>query len=113
VNTTLTLLDLRSNNIGNEGVKSLSDTLKVNTTLATLCLSSDNIDDEGIKSLSDALKVNTTLTTLVFDHDIDSIGYEGARLLSKIESEVKINQGLLTNSPVSSALCPQPCAHSP
>ena len=73
------------NRIGDEGVRELSEALKVNTKLATLDLWSaetwllcqalkrhqqkdkagNNISDEGASALSEALKANATLTTLI------------------------------------------------
>ena len=80
-------LSHQDNKIQVEGVRALSEALKVNTTLTALNLKSvqqqqnkaqqphrANIDekntavnmiqDEGARALSEALKVNTTLTTL-------------------------------------------------
>ena len=39
VNTTLTELDLRNNNVGDNGAASLAEAMKVNTTLRRLYLS--------------------------------------------------------------------------
>ena len=73
------------NEIGHEGTKSLSESLKVNTSLAILSLKSvekiwnekrrirmkmknewieNLVGDEGAKSLSESLKTNTSLTEL-------------------------------------------------
>ena len=63
-NTTITTLYLRENNIGSGGVKYLCDSLKSNSTITTLFLGSNNIGSEGFKYLSDTLKNNTTITAL-------------------------------------------------
>ena len=55
---------LNGNNIGDDGAKSLSESLKVNSTLTTLNLCENNIGDDGAKPLSESLKVNSTLTYL-------------------------------------------------
>jgi len=55
---------LKNNNIGDSGVSSLSEALKVNSTLIQLFLRRNNISDIGVSSLSEALKVNSSLTSL-------------------------------------------------
>ena len=80
------------NNIGDEGVKTLGEALRINTSLTRLYLNSDeeirdkiwhertkvmiqwewkenNIGPEGVKSLSESLKINTTLTELNLNGD--------------------------------------------
>ena len=91
VNTTLTNLNLRENNIGDSGAASLSDAIKVNTGLTNLGLSWSNIGDSSAASLSDAIKVNTALTNLDLSWNI--IGASGAASLS---DAIKVNT-VLTN----------------
>ena len=76
------------NEIGNEGIKELSEALERNTPLTSLIISrlltqseklsvkqtnyleltwKDNVIDEGAKALGKMLKINTTLSTLGFD----------------------------------------------
>ena len=82
VNTSLTYLDLSdcnlsSDNIGNKGVKYLSDILEVNNTLITLKLSNININNNGFKNLEKALKVNKGLKILDISHNyIDVYGLD-------------------------------------
>jgi hypothetical protein len=64
INTTLVLLALSRNLIGNDGAASLSEALEVNTALAALDLGWNNIGDVGMEALSKALGVNTSLTSL-------------------------------------------------
>ena len=73
------------NKIGDEGAKTISESLKINTSLTTLHLSGDEkirnekkrtkwnemkewignqIGSEGAKRISESLKINTSLTTL-------------------------------------------------
>ncbi|KAF9355426.1 hypothetical protein BGX26_006576 [Mortierella sp. AD094] len=80
-NVTLTTLELRGNQIGDEGALALSETLKTNTTLTTLDLESNRIQKEGALALSEALKTNTTLTTLNLQSN--EIKNEGAQALSE------------------------------
>jgi hypothetical protein len=50
-NTTLTTLNIRSNQIGPEGAQALAGALKENKTLTTLSLGGNQIGDEGEKAL--------------------------------------------------------------
>ena len=68
-------------NVGDDGISTLSNTLKANTTLTSLVLDSKEewkkekemknneitdsvIGDDGAKAIGETLKVNTTLTSL-------------------------------------------------
>ena len=62
-NSQLSSLNLRDNNIGDEGVKQLSNAL-VNSQLSSLNLGENNIGDEGVKQLSNALVNNNKLRRL-------------------------------------------------
>ena len=55
-------LNLRANNIGDEGVKQLSNVL--NSQLSSLDLGANNIGDEGVKQLSNVLVNNNKLRWL-------------------------------------------------
>jgi len=50
-------IDLDSNNIGAEGMKSLADALKINSTVHTIDLYNNSIGAEGMKSLASCLRV--------------------------------------------------------
>ena len=63
-NATLTVLNLRDNNIGPEGAIALADALKINTTLTYLSLWNNTIGPERAIALAEALKTNSTLTYL-------------------------------------------------
>ncbi len=80
-NTSLTWLDLSSNNIGPEGTKAIAKALENNTSLTSLDLSSNNIGPEGTKALAKALENNTSLTSLILWKN--NIGPEGAKALAK------------------------------
>jgi len=54
INTTLLVLDMNNNIIGDEGAKLIAESLKINTTLKILNLSNNNIGDEGAMSLATA-----------------------------------------------------------
>ena len=64
VNTTLLSLDISCNTISDDGMSSISDCLKINSTLCKLNLSNNKITDQGAKTLAEAIKVNTTLQEL-------------------------------------------------
>ena len=81
-NTTLTTLNLQQKNIGDEDIKALAEALKTNTTLTTLNLQQNNIGDEGIEALAEALKTNKTLKTLNLQQN--NIGDEGVKKLAFI-----------------------------
>ncbi|KAJ3433815.1 leucine rich repeat family protein [Anaeramoeba flamelloides] len=86
---TLTSLDLSYNQIGAEGMQSLSECLKVNQTLTNLNLSENLIGAKGMETLSEALKVNQTLTNLVLF--FNQIRDEGMQPLCE---SLKFNQTL-------------------
>jgi hypothetical protein len=79
-NTTLTVLDLYGNDIGDEGAQALAAALMNNATLTTLPLDGNNIGDEGAQALAAALMNNATLTTLHLGEN--NIGDEGAQALA-------------------------------
>lgn len=66
-------LELRSYDI--YGDKSFADALKVNVTLTILDLRSNNVCDESAKTLAGALKASTVLTVLISGNN--AIGDEG------------------------------------
>jgi hypothetical protein len=82
-------LNLRRDNIGDEGTKPLAEFLKVNMSVSKLFLGINDIGDEGAKPLAEALKVNKTLTEL--DLWVNNIGAEGAKALAEA---LKINSSL-------------------
>ncbi|KAF9910161.1 hypothetical protein BX616_010927 [Lobosporangium transversale] len=88
-NTALTSLSLRENSIGHKGALALSKALKINTTLTTLNLNWNLIEEKGAVVLLEALKSNTTLVTLGLRGN--SIGREGALTLAEA---LKVNTGL-------------------
>ncbi|KAF9992191.1 hypothetical protein BGZ80_008662, partial [Entomortierella chlamydospora] len=63
-NSTLAILIMNNNSIGDNGAQALSEALKTNSTLTTLSLWHDSIGPNGAQALSEALKANSTLTTL-------------------------------------------------
>ena len=75
VNTSLLMLDLSDNPIGDLGVVSLAKALTVNHTLAKLGLSRTQVGGTGVSSVARALTVNTSLTTLdLSDNPIGDLG---------------------------------------
>ncbi|XP_068711680.1 protein NLRC3-like [Montipora foliosa] len=91
VNTCLTTLDLRNNEIGSAAAEFLSEALKVNTCLTTLHLRNNETGSAGAEFLSEALKVNTCLTTL--DLEWNAIRSAGAESLFEA---LKVNTCLTT-----------------
>ncbi len=63
-NTSLLTLDLRYNDIGDEGTRHLSDALKTNSSLVSLDINVNYIGAIGAEHLIDALKTNASLLSL-------------------------------------------------
>ena len=81
-NSSLHILNLSDNSIGNSGVIALSDALKVNSFLRDLNLSDNSIGNSGIIALSDALKVNSSLRDLNLNGNF-LIEWQGMKALSE------------------------------
>ncbi|XP_044177798.1 protein NLRC3-like [Acropora millepora] len=95
VNSQLSSLNLGENNITVEGVKQLSNVV-VNSQLSSLSLGDNNIGDEGVKQLSNAL-VNNQLSSLnLWDNNITD---KGVKQLSNV----------LVNSQLSSLVLGENC----
>ena len=77
-NSQLSSLDLRYNNITDKGVKQLSNALR-NSQLSSLHLGQNNITDEGVKQLSNDLE-NSQLSSLILE--FNNITDEGVKQLS-------------------------------
>lgn len=98
-NKALTILDLRSNKIGDEGFKALAESLCTNRTLTTLDLWDNNIGPESMRSLVDMLHTNTTLTMLGLGHN--NIGTEGAEILAgALRSNATLTRLTLTGNEI-------------
>ncbi|KAL9965538.1 hypothetical protein ACROYT_G029352 [Oculina patagonica] len=80
-NTSLTELHLSGNNIGDHGATGLAEALKKNTSLTVLYLCGNNIGDHGAAGLAEALQTNTSLTELNLSHN--TIGDHGANGLAE------------------------------
>ena len=77
-NNTVTTLNLSHNRIGSEGARALAKALQVNSTLTDLRLGHNEIGDAGGRALGEALLVNSTLTNLELNHNpIDKRGMIG------------------------------------
>lgn len=88
-NTTLNVLDLRLNQIGNEGAKMLASALQENCHIKQLNLSSTAIESEGCRFLADSLKQNSCLAEL--DMSFLDIGDSGCISLGNM---LKINKSV-------------------
>ena len=66
INTTLKVLCLSCNDIGDSGAKHIAKALESNAALETLYLNRNNISDMGAQHISEALKHNTMLKTLLY-----------------------------------------------
>lgn len=88
-NSSLQVLDLRSNNMELEGTISLSELLKGSTTLRRICLGGNHIGNDGVKVLAGGLSSNTALRQL--DLQGTGIGPTGAQSISEMLAE---NQNL-------------------
>uniref|UniRef100_A0A6B2LJA6 Uncharacterized protein n=1 Tax=Arcella intermedia TaxID=1963864 RepID=A0A6B2LJA6_9EUKA len=62
-NTTLRILNLDSNQIGDDGITSFSE-IKLNSTLSNLSLRFNNISNASAKIICETVKTNSTLTKL-------------------------------------------------
>ncbi|CAF1382236.1 unnamed protein product [Adineta steineri] len=72
---TLTILNLRENNISDEGIQYLADSLQDNTTLIEIFLGSNLIGPRGAQYLANALRSNAALIVLdLWDNQIASEG---------------------------------------
>ena len=89
VNSTLTVLNLEFNGIGDQDATGLAEALKVNSTLTVLNLRYNDIHDQGATGLAEALKVNSTLTVLNLEGN--GIGGQGAIGLAEA---LKVNSTL-------------------
>ncbi len=72
-NSTLRILDLNTNSIGNNNATGLANALKKNKTLKQLNLSKNNIGDEGATALATAL-IQTLEILVLDDNNIGDIG---------------------------------------
>lgn len=73
VNSSLTLLDLSSNNIEDSGVTALAEALKENSTLEHLRLwDNKKIGVDGFKALSEMLEANKKITNIDLPSMLDS-----------------------------------------
>ncbi|KAL1495116.1 hypothetical protein AB1Y20_016983 [Prymnesium parvum] len=72
----VTSLDLRENNIRDEGAAHIAEALKTTATLTSLNLGENEIGAEGAAHIAEALKTNATLTSLNLRGN--DIGAEGA-----------------------------------
>jgi Ran GTPase-activating protein (RanGAP) involved in mRNA processing and transport len=80
VNSTLSSLNLRSNDIEDDGARALAAALQDNSSLTSLNLGSNDIADDGGRALAAALQVNSSLTSL--DLEENAIGDDGAQALA-------------------------------
>ena len=90
-NTSLTTLELNSNKIGNVGATALGECLKCNKSLTTLILNSNKFGDVGAAALVECLKYNKSLTRLELSGN--EIGNDGTAALGEC---LKHNTSLTT-----------------
>ena len=86
-NCQLSALNLGYNNIGDEGVKQLSNAI-VNSQLRSLIIDANNITDEGVQQLSNVL-VESQLSSL--DLGSNNIGDEGVKHLSNVLEDSQLS----------------------
>jgi len=67
--TSLSVLDLQVNDIGNEGILAIAIALRTNSTLTDLNLRKNQFGDEGARALGQALEKNNTLEALSFSEN--------------------------------------------
>ena len=84
-----TYINLSSNYIGYEGIKTLTEAIEKSKKLTELKLWNNKIRDDGAKVLAEAFKQSKTLKRL--DLGFNNIGPEGAKALAEL---IKENQSL-------------------
>ena len=89
VNSSITDLNLSSNQFGLEGIRALAEALKVNSTITTLNLRKNIIEDKGMEVLLVVLRENTTITDLVFSPKPTS---KGLLLYTKLKKTFMVNK---------------------
>ncbi|OZJ02447.1 hypothetical protein BZG36_04393 [Bifiguratus adelaidae] len=90
--TTLRILNLDSNPLGDANVEIISKALAQNTTLEKLYLSNCRLGVQGIQALAEALKTNTTLQVINLADNV-RLGPEGHWLIAnalEINTNIKI-----------------------
>ena len=78
---------MSSNQISDEGARTLSESLKVNNSLQHLNLSFNQIDYEGARTLSESLKVNNSLQQLIIDGNNCTI-----TLIKALQHSLEVNR---------------------
>ena len=81
-NPLLTSVNLKSNNIKNEGVEIIFKNLIIDSKLFYLDLSNNNINNKGIKIISKYLNENIALSILILDDN--NLEYEGCKYINKL-----------------------------
>ena len=64
ISKTFHTLDIRNNNIGNEGAKEIADAIKISNTFHTLNINWTEIGKEGAKEKANTIKISNTFQTL-------------------------------------------------
>jgi hypothetical protein len=80
-NIGLKMIEISSNNIGDQGVKAIAGAIKVNSTLQSIHLSRNIIGDEGAKAIAEAIQVNSSLEEI--DLWSNNFGTEGVQSIAK------------------------------
>ena len=75
-------IDLKGNEIGNEGAIAFSEMLKHNTTVTSVYIGCNNIDDNGAVLFAEMLKHNNTITDI--DFLLNQIGNNGMIALAEM-----------------------------
>jgi Ran GTPase-activating protein (RanGAP) involved in mRNA processing and transport len=88
----LQLLDLGKNDIRDDGVKILADTIKTTTTLKVLSLKDNKIGSKGIQMLAAAISASGTLSDL--DLAYNKFGNEGTKYIAQTLKPSTVSKGL-------------------
>ena len=80
-NTTLTVLEMSWNSVGERGALAMAEMLKHNTTLTVLHMSGNSVGERGALAMAEMLKHNITLTNL---NMCDSVGENGALAMAEM-----------------------------
>ena len=90
INKTLKYLDISENNIGDDGISAISDSLHVNTTLIQLVAHSCRFKSKGAESVAKMLQANKILKYL--DISYNNIGADGTKTIT---SSIQTNTTLI------------------
>lgn len=98
INTTLTSLSLKSNDIGEAECRILAKALDNNTTLMSLNLSDNYLDRNSNVIIEEIIKKNTMLTSLNLNNCFDDIGFWWGSIIKALVTNTTLTEINLGNN---------------